>query len=93
MLQASAQQDINNSLDCGRDIRFKKDENILQNAPREVNIFEHCTEWSEKHFPWKGSLGIVIETVRTFLAEWLAESKESQTGNQRSRKTVSKVAQ
>ncbi len=75
VLQASAQQDIMNSLYDEVDLQLDNEEELLYNAPREVDIFEHCTEWSEKHALEKGSLGIVIETVRTFLAEWLAESE------------------
>ncbi len=47
----------------------------MHNAPREVDIFEYYTEWSEQYARGKGSLGVVIERVRTFLAEWLAESE------------------
>ncbi len=75
VLQASAHQDIEHSLDCGRCIRIERDENILHNASREVDIFEYCAGWSKRHVPEKGSLGLVIETVRTFLAEWFAESE------------------
>ncbi len=70
VLQESAHRDILNSLSCGKSMEIDNEEEVLHNALRKVDIFEHSTEWSKKHFPAKGSLGLV-----TFLAEWLAESE------------------
>ncbi len=44
VLQASAHQDILNSLHCGRFALVDNEEELLYDAPREVDIFEHCTE-------------------------------------------------
>ncbi len=75
VLQASAYQDIWNSLEAFENSRWGMDENDLGNAPHGVNIFDHCAEWSKQRGAEPGSLGIVLETVRSFLAEWIAESE------------------
>ncbi len=74
VLQASAHRDIKNSL-SQRPIIMRNEEKVLRNTPHRVNIFHHCAEWSKKHNYNKRSLGVVIETVRTFLAEWITESR------------------
>ncbi len=75
VLQASAHQDILNSL-------FHGEERVLQNAPFPVNIFDSCAQWTfeqigSRRLRGKGSLGILLETVRTFLAEWTTASSRS----------------
>ncbi len=74
VLQASAHQDIIISLECSKYLETRNDEMVLLNVRHRANIFNYCTEWSKQHLTWRSSLGIVIETVRTFLAEWMIES-------------------
>ncbi len=69
VLQASAHQDIRVSLS-----QIWNPERILNDAPQEVNIFDYCAEWTMEHSEGRGVLGVVIETVRTFLAEWIVAS-------------------
>ncbi len=74
VLQASAHQDIWNTLACFKSIRIKSDENVLRNLAHKVNIFDYCARWSRTHINSKGSRGVILETVRTFLAKWIAGS-------------------
>ncbi len=74
VLQASAHQDIWNSLEAFHDCGLLGEEENMDNTPHRVNLFDHSAEWSKGRVGCKGSLGVVIETVRTFLAEWIAES-------------------
>ncbi len=69
VLQASAHEDIWILLWLLDD-----DERMLDDAPHEIDIFDYCAEWSMEHSGWRGSLGVVMETVRTFLAEWIFTS-------------------
>ncbi len=88
VLQASAHQDsifshhllfnlkINNGNEYGK--------RVLHNAPNPVDIFNSCSKWTIEQFDrrgfvwrdyrWKGLLGVVMETVRTFFAEWVTAS-------------------
>ncbi len=78
--QASAHQDIISRY-CYHLI-YLQDQNekwILHNAPDPVNIFDYCAKWTTERINRsndedKGSLGVVVETVRTFLAEWVTAS-------------------
>ncbi len=79
VLQASAHQDILRSLSYLQFMEFENInvERVLHNAPRSVNIFDYCAKWTDDQLGkislgWKGSLGVVTETVRTFLAEWIS---------------------
>ncbi len=74
VLQASAHQDIWISLEASKYLEIENEEKVLNDAPCGVDIFDFCAEWTTEHVPEKGSLGVVIETVRTFLAEWIAQS-------------------
>ncbi len=93
VLQASAHHDIDFPLQFGYFDQDDNEEGLLHNFAREVNIFDFCTEWSKRQVPWKGSVGLVIETVRISLRNGLLRVKESRTGNRRSRKTVSSLVQ
>ncbi len=73
VLQASAHQDVRTSLE-GSAIERSMEVSFRDTRPLEVNIFDYCTEWTVEHISSKGLLGVVVETVRTFLAEWLVES-------------------
>ncbi len=75
VLQASAHQDIWNSFKCFENSRWGTNEKDLNRAPHGVNIFDHCAELSKQSSLDKGLLGVVIEPVRTFLAEWVSESE------------------
>ena len=69
VLQASAHVDLWSSLS-----RDESEGRILDKAPQEVGIFDYCAEWAVENIQWKDVLGIVIETIRTFLAQWIIES-------------------
>ena len=78
VLQASAYQDIFNSLidPTFFKLQYNNEQRVLRDALEPVNIFDYCGKWtiaqiSNDRPRWKGSLGVVMETVRTFLAEWL----------------------
>ena len=78
VLQASSHQDIDNSKWNASSFKFenKNKQRVLCYAPHPVNIFDYCAEWTVEQIEKKllrrqGSLGVVIETVRTFLAEWI----------------------
>ncbi len=80
VLQASAHQDIFNSSVNAFSLKYfnKNQKRILRNVQHPVNIFNYCTNWvieqiGKEHLGWKGSLGVVMETVRSFLAEWITE--------------------
>ncbi len=73
-LQASAHQDIWSSLMCAEYLEIENKGKALHNAQHGGNILEYWTRWSKQRIPWNCSLGVVIETVRTFLAEWIAEN-------------------
>ena len=75
VLQASAHQDICDSLQAGLCFLVENEEKVLHHVPDRVDIFEYCTEWTKQRNLRKDSLGLVIETVRTFLAEWIARSR------------------
>ncbi len=61
---------------------FENEQCVLHNAPHFANIFEYCTEWTieqmdkKGRYLRKGSLGVVLESVRTFLAEWITGSAQ-----------------
>ncbi len=79
VLQASARRDIFNSRICAIVMGVDNAKRILDNAPYPVNIFDYCAKWTIEQISrtrpdWKGSLGVVMETVRTFLAEWITAS-------------------
>ncbi len=78
VLQASAHQDIKNSRGHFEDREIEYEEKVLGNVRHGSNIFNYCVEWSKQRIRWtgrrKGSRGVVIETVRTFLAEWIVTS-------------------
>ncbi len=49
---------------------------LLPCAQSPISSFDQCTEWSveeivKRSIYFKGSLGLVIETKRSFLAEWI----------------------
>ena len=69
MLQASAHQDILISLS-----HIENGERILDSTSHGVNIFDYCAEWTMERSKRRGLLGVVMETVRTFLAEWIVAS-------------------
>ncbi len=78
VLQASAHHDndISSRYAVLLEFESENDQRILQNAPDLVNIFDYCANWTAEQIEqgfvrWKGSLGVVMETVRTFLAEWI----------------------
>ncbi len=64
VLQASAHQDICISLESIEDSE-------MDDSPPDFNIFDHWAELTMERIEGKGLLGVVMETVRTFLAEWL----------------------
>ena len=68
-MQASAHRDIEISLR-----RIKDKEQIVNYVPQEVDIFDYCVEWTTQHAERIGLLGVVIETIRTILAEWIDAS-------------------
>ncbi len=84
VLQSSARRDIENSkghvwslLRSGNE-RMQR---ILSNVPNSVSIFDYCAKWTvkridKKFFVEKGLLGVGIETVRTFFAEWISGSTQ-----------------
>ena len=90
VLQASAYQDIQHSIDNSRCLKSNpiliecKNETVKQvgnNARSSINIFDYCTKWTREHIDSgfgvsKGSLGVVMETVRTFLAEWITRNHQ-----------------
>ncbi len=78
VLQASAHHDIEESL-CSRGFEglmlHRTTTRLYQVQPRPECIFDYCAKFAQ-HFDDEvlegpGSLGVVMETVRTFLAEWL----------------------
>ncbi len=69
VLQASAHQDIWMSLGS-----TLENERILDNGPHKVDIFDFCAEWSMENDIDKCILGVVMETVRTFLTQWIVAS-------------------
>ncbi len=79
VLQASAHQDIHSSRCCVDTMQSEDKTWILRDAPRPVNIFDYCAKWiiheldRTPRLP-QGSLGVVLETVRTFLADWITSS-------------------
>ncbi len=82
VLQASAHQDIINLLYTGflkfGDVNVLR---ILRNAPAPINMFDYYSNRNTEQIDqgsvtWKGSLGVVMETVRTFLVEWLVATAE-----------------
>ncbi len=73
VLQASAHEDIENSLQCWERLQIENEEKVLHNVSCEVNIFDYCSEWTKQTIKSKGSVGVLIETVRSFLAEWTVE--------------------
>ncbi len=74
VLQASAHQDILLSRVSWETVEAVNQERMPDNARHEKDIFNYCAEWSMGNTEWKGSLGVVMETVRTFLAEWIVGS-------------------
>ncbi len=74
VLQPSAHQDIWNSIECAKLFRTENEEKVLHKPPHGVNIFDYCAEWTKQHIRSKSSLGVILETVRNFLAEWITES-------------------
>ncbi len=70
VLQASAHQDLRRSLQIPESSKMEK-ERILNNVSRGVDIFDFCAEWAMEHIEEKGLLGVVLETARTFLGEWI----------------------
>ncbi len=77
VLQASAHHDVEISTFHGFLMSLRKNnQKVLPNASRTVNIFDYCTKWtieelSKGTIQWRSLLGVVLETVRTFLAEWI----------------------
>ncbi len=76
--QASAHYDYSSALFVF-ELQTEEEHRVLKNAPHPVNIFDTCAEWTIKQLhrnedEWIGSLGVVMETVRTFLAEWVTAS-------------------
>ena len=69
VLQASAHRDILLSITSGL-----RNQRILHNHPHEVDIFDFCAEWNMESNTNKCILGVVMETVRTFLAQWIVAS-------------------
>ncbi len=74
VLQASAHQDIYNSLLYGNPEQMEDDQEPLHDAVLDANLFDHCADRGKQLDAGQGPLGVVIETVRTFLAEWIAGS-------------------
>ncbi len=71
VLQASAHHDVRRSLS-----RHSKEKQLLDDGLYEVDIFDTCAKRTAKHIASKGILGVVMETVRTFLAEWIVASAQ-----------------
>ena len=70
ILQASAHQDIWCSLNGTQFPWIRKEKGVMHSVTQQ--IFDSCTEWAQKRFSGKYvQLGVVMETVRTFLAEWI----------------------
>ncbi len=77
VLQASAHQDIFISDNWGDELQ----ERVLENALYDYHIFDYCAEWAadlldEGLLQMRCSAGLVMETVRSFLAEWITASVE-----------------
>ncbi len=80
VLQASAHQDIANSVYCAEKMRVGNKKWILDDVAHPDSIFDYCTTWTislidSGYIPWKCLLGLVMETVRTFLAEWVSANE------------------
>ncbi len=76
--QGSAHYDSSISLTL-LEVQNEEEKRALHNARHPVNIFDYCAKWTIKQLgrcndEWNVSLGVVMETVRTFLAEWVAAS-------------------
>lgn len=70
VLQASAHREIEDSLSIGD---FVQNQLILRKRPT-VNVFDYFMDTAQEMFEKReetGVLGVAIETVRSFLAEWL----------------------
>ncbi len=74
VLQASAHADRWMSLRRPQTRSNENEERILDIARREVNTFDYCAEWTTQRIVGRGMLGVLIETARTFLAEWIVAS-------------------
>ncbi len=85
VLQASAHQDIENSKDWEDKMPIDDEEQIPNNSLHQVNILDYCAKWTseriaesiiqrKRHTRVKGPAGVVMETVRTFLAEWITSN-------------------
>ncbi len=86
VLQASAHRDIENSCASAAALKlhrpfleFVKKQRVLHDASYRIDIFEQSIKWTFDQIDAgstlrKCSLGVVMETVRTFLAEWICSS-------------------
>ncbi len=80
VLQVSGRWDIRSSLDPRGyfELQNENEQWILRNAPSPLNIFDYCAKWisERRNVEPKGSLCVLLETVRTFLAEWITASAQ-----------------
>ena len=79
VLQASAHYDIESSICLPLD-------DPLERRSEGISLFDYWSNIAQgvqERYITKEFLGAVVETVRTFLAQWVKEQRRKQTGNQR----------
>ncbi len=61
-------------------MKIKNRQRVLHSTANRVNIFDNCTKWTieragSSRGEWTSSVAVVLETVCTFLGEWISTNE------------------